>query len=215
MPLLESWLSWLDSIFRSIEQVFKEKEIRIIIITGPSGAGKTTIVEELLKNHPEWRMIVSLTSRGPRESDLPGEYMCEIPKEEFIERDRRGELIWMVNIHGNIMATSLIDVCTALESRFFSLMQLTPDAVKKLRAYAPEEILSFFILPPNEEELRQRLAKRGESPEDIDRRIIDCKEWENKARSSDIPYNFVKNDGTVEDVIEQIEGIIRVYTQSR
>jgi len=203
--------SWLNAMSRMISQIFEDKKVKIITITGSSGAGKTTIVGELLKNHPEWKMVVSLTSRVPRESDLPGEYTCEVPEEEFIECDRRGEFIWMVHVHGNIMATSLVDICTALESRFFSLMQLTSDAVKKLRAYAPNEVLSFFVLPPGEEELRRRLVRRGESLEDIDRRIIDCREWENKARSSGIPYYFVRNNGTVADVVEQVEDIIRVY----
>lgn len=64
------------------------KKIRIITFTGPSGAGKTTIVGELLKNHSECKMILSLTSREPRDSDLPGEYRCKVTNEEFLRRDR-------------------------------------------------------------------------------------------------------------------------------
>ena len=180
------------------------KKIQIVTFTGPSGAGKTTIVGELLKNHSECKMILSLTSRGPRNSDLSGEYRCKVTNEEFLRREREGEFMWLVSFHGNIYGTLLTDINAALNSNRVSLMQITPDSVKSLRAYAPGKILSIFILLPDEEELRRRLEKRGELPKEIDRRIADCREWEKEARESRIPYKFIRNDGTVTEAIDKV-----------
>mgnify|MGYP001558826613 CR=1 FL=1 len=189
-----------------------KRGVKIITLTGPSGAGKTVITRELLKNHPEWKMVLSLTSRGPRNSDLPGEYKCDVVQEEFFWRDRRGEFIWTVSAHGNIYGTLLADIQKALNSEYPLLMQILSESVKQLRSYAPNKVLSIFILPPDGSELKQRLEKRGESPEQIERRIADCKKWEEEARSSGIPYEFVRNDGTVEEAVEKVEKVIKQRT---
>lgn len=183
------------------------ERIRIITFTGPSGSGKTTIVGELLKKHSKCKMILSLTSREPRSSDLPGEYRYKVTNEEFLCR----KFIWIINVHGNVCGTLMADVNEALNSNCLSLMQITPDSVKRLLAYAPDNILSVFILSSGEKELRRRLKKRGELPKkEIDRRIVDCGKWEKEARKSLIPYKFVLNDGTVAEAIDEVERIIKI-----
>ena len=83
-------------------------------------------------------------------------------------------------------------------------------SIGKLHEYAPGKVLSIFILPPSEEELRRRLVARAtESAEEIERRIADCRKWEEEAKKSGVPYRFVRNDRTVEEAVEQIEEIIR------
>ena len=181
---------------------------KIVTFTGPSGVGKTTIVGELLKRRPRWKMVLSLTSRKSRDSDLPGEYKCNVAKEEFFRRNRRSEFLWMVSAHGNVYGTLLADVREALNFKYLSLMQILPESVKHLRSYASDKVLSVFVLPPGEEELKRRLEKRGESSEQIDRRIADCKKWEEEARFSDIHYEFVRNDRTIDEVVEEVERVI-------
>ena len=73
-------------------------------------------------------------------------------------------------------------------------------------------MLPIFLFPPDEEELRRRLAKKGESSEQIDRRIIDCKKWGDEALALDIPYRFVRNNGTVAEAVEQVENILKYNT---
>ena len=89
-------------------------------------------------------------------------------------------------------------------------MQITSDSVKRLRAHAPGKVLSVFILPPGEKELRRRLWERGHLSEEIDRRIADCVEWEKEAKESWIPYEFIRNDGTVAEAINELERIIKI-----
>lgn len=203
------FIFWLYCTLRI--KFFGRQRIRIITFTGPSGAGKTTIVGELLKKHLEWKIVISLTSRNPRDSDLPGEYRCLVRMDEFLWRDRRGEFIWIVSPHGYHYGTLLADVRKALDSKKPSMMQITPEAVKKMLAYAPGEALLIFVLPPGEGELRRRLEKRGDSLEQIERRIADCRKWEEEAKSSNIPYKFVRNDGTVAEAVERVEDVIELY----
>ena len=119
--------------------------------------------------------------------------------------------MWTAFPHGNMYGTLLSDICKALKSKTPSLMQLTVSAVKSLHAYAPREVLSIFVLPPDETELRHRLEQRGERPEAIERRVSDCKEWINEALLSNIPFEFVRNDGTIVDFTDEIERVIQRY----
>jgi len=208
LACLTFWLYWTLRIRLSGRQ-----RVRIITVTGPSGAGKTTIVGELLKRHPGWGMVVSLTSRELRNNDLPGEYRCNLPVKYLQQLNKDGKALWLEGEHGNVYVTLFKDVNEARNSRTrtLSFMQILHRSVVKLRFYIPNEVLSVFILPPSEGELRRRLENRGESPEQIDRRIADCKKWEEEARVSGIPYEFVRNDGTVAEAVEKAEQIIDRY----
>lgn len=185
-----------------------KRKIKIITFTGPSGAGKTTIVGELLKKHPEWGIVISLTSRESRDSDLPGEYRCGLSVGYLSQLEKEGKALWLEGEHGNIYVTLFKDVNDACLTRTLSFMQILHKSVIKLCLYIPQEVLSVFILPPGEEEQRRRLEKRGELSKQIERRIADCNKWEEEARASCVPYYFVTNDGTVAEVVAKVEKII-------
>lgn len=187
------------------------RNIRIITFTGSSGSGKGTIVAALLERHPDWGLVVSWTSRASRRlRDLPGEYMCNVSAEHLRKLDEEGKALWLEGEHRNIYVTLKIDVDRALSSGVLWFMQILHKSVCKLHKYAPGRVLSIFILPLNKEELRRRLVERGtESPEEIERRIADCEKWAEEARASGISYEFVRNDGTVEEAVKRVEEIIK------
>lgn len=179
-------------------------DIKIITFSGPSGSGKTTIVGRLLRLNPKWKLIVSHTTRAPRSSDLPGEYRCKVSKREFSRREKRREFIWTVSVHDNKYGTLFESIDQALRKDHASVMLLTPDSIPLLLKYIPGKALSFFILPPPEEALRERLKLRGETFEAIERRIADCKKWAEEAKSSGIPYVFIDNSGAVDEAVQQV-----------
>lgn len=78
---------------------------RIITLSGPSAVGKTTIARELLQANPEWKLLISLTTRGPRPSDIPGEYKYNVSMRRFDELEREGKFVWTVCVHGNKYGT--------------------------------------------------------------------------------------------------------------
>ncbi|MBI3632433.1 MAG: hypothetical protein HY225_03225 [Candidatus Vogelbacteria bacterium] len=184
-------------------------------ITGSSGVGKTTIVKRLQVLRPDLRLITSHTSRSARDSDIPGEYNCNISQEDFVKN--KEDYLWVVVAHGNYYGTtkrSVEDVFVS-EASLNSplLMIIVPESVALLRQYLEfmgvdeSQILSFYVLAPNEEELRRRLVARGDDALSIERRVSDCKEWDKIALTSDIPYIFLSNNDSmmgVEPVVRQM-----------
>lgn len=176
----------------------------IITFTGPSGSGKTTIITELFSKKPELAFLPSYTTREPRDSDFPSEFV-HVSKGEFKELKNDDKFIWTVEVHGNSYGTLFESIDNA---QTMSVMTLVPKATSQLFEYTKGNIIPFFILPPSEEILKERLQKRGDDKETIERRIKDCKEWEEKAKSSLTPYIYITNEAAVNDAVMQVESYI-------
>mgnify|MGYP001559264842 FL=1 len=184
----------------------------ILTLTGASGAGKTTIAGELLKKLPIYaRMVPSYTTstRKPRPTDLPGEYKY-VSKFRFWFLKKIGAFLWTVYPHGNSYGTTKRWVSRALkDDSTVYVMLLFSDAIKKLNGFAEEvgysnQVFSFFILSPAQEILRERLKSRGDEEGEIEKRIADCIKWDSEAKISDISYEFVENNSTIESVTEKV-----------
>lgn len=173
---------------------------KIITITGASGSGKTTVTRELLKT-PNTKLIQSLTTRAARDSDLPGEYIYGVSREELSRAKQNGLLLWDIETHGNIYGTVKTDVDQALIASCNSLMMVVPEVVPILHAYTPKPIISFFLVSPDKAVLRERLVNRGDPPEQIERRLSDCDDWLDQAIASSLPYRFVRTDAEIKKII--------------
>lgn len=179
----------------------------ILTLTGPSGAGKTTIARRLLRHRHDMRLIVSLTTRKARTGDIEGEYRYGVSPAEFARLSREGAFLWSVSAHGNTYGTLRASVDDALRSPGWSLMILIPDAVRKLVAASDGRgvVRPFFIMAPGEDALAARMRKRGDDEGSIASRMADCRTWEFQARDSGLGYTFVPN-------IEPVHGVDRAVT---
>ncbi len=182
----------------------------ILTLTGASGAGKTTIARSLLGELPlDVMMVPSYTTRKPRDTDIEGEYKY-VSELRFRFLKKINSFLWTVYPHGNSYGTTTRWVTKALrDDNTAYIMILTPDAVAKLMSFAEkvscaDKIFSFCVLSPTQEILRKRLMARGDKEEEIERRLADCVEWDYKAKTSGIPYEFVENNDTVESVTKEI-----------
>jgi guanylate kinase len=153
----------------------------IITISGPSGSGKTTLANYLLSLGPEYCMLESTTPRPPRPRDIPGEFL-HLPEEEFKKRDLQGDFLWpVVDVHGVRYGTLKKSVGMALRESTISIMVITVDYTKRLHdfaTYAARFITNLYILSPGKDVLRKRLTERGDSMEEIERRLTECELWD-------------------------------------
>jgi guanylate kinase len=181
----------------------------IITLTGASGSGKTTIAKTILSLIPNAKLLTSYTTRRLRTSDLPNEY-AYLDSDVFHRMKNRGDFLWTAEITDVRHGTTKRSVDYALEDQTtIWIMILVPDVLLQLRAFAEgygkfDEITSFFILVPNEETLRSRMAARGDNPESAEARLDACREYERDARTSRFKFFWIDNSGELNAAVDEI-----------
>ncbi len=178
---------------------------KIITFTGASGTGKSTLAKELL-NNPHFSLITSITTRPPRPSDLAGEYQY-LSLEEFAFRNNQHQFIWKTTYAQNCYGTTFasIDKASAASVGEYSIMILVPEVVPILVEYVGKNIVQhFFIKSPPLPILKERMQRRGDSPETIEHRLHDVEQWESNALNSGVEYLLLDNDQEVNDTLKWI-----------
>ncbi|OGN06521.1 MAG: hypothetical protein A2750_03450 [Candidatus Yanofskybacteria bacterium RIFCSPHIGHO2_01_FULL_45_42] len=179
----------------------------IVTLTGPSGAGKTTLAGALfnfyLCLYPNaFRLLISQTTRPPRtegsRKDLPGEYNC-ISKAEFERILAEDKFLWHIFVHGNWYGTMRQSVDEAMRAAYVSIAVLTIEAVETLWQYTGGKITPIFIQRP--EPLIEESLRGKESPEFIAKRMVECRGWFQRAKNSVVPFRYIQNDGTVPELV--------------
>jgi len=139
-----------------------DKKNKIIIISSPSGAGKTTICKFLLKKLKNVDLSISYTTRNMRSNEVEGKDYYFIGKEKFLKLKRKNYFIETAKIFNNYYASPYINVNLASKNNKNILFDIDWQGARKLRnEYNKSRIIDFFILPPNITELKKRLIKRG------------------------------------------------------
>ncbi|MCK9229631.1 MAG: guanylate kinase [Syntrophales bacterium] len=136
----------------------------MMVVSAPSGTGKTTLCKELLRLYPLLRFSVSYTTRPPRPREIDGVDYRFVSPEEFAERDKQGEFIEKEEMFGHSYGTSRKDIEDILNDGGDVLIDVDTRGAKTLKE-AWEEGVFIFILPPSHEVLRERLRRRGSEDE--------------------------------------------------
>jgi guanylate kinase len=137
----------------------------IFVVSAPSGAGKTTLIEKLRKEFPELRYSVSTTTRKPREGEINGESYHFVDESKFSQMIKEGDFLEWAIIHGNHYGTTKQSAMDVLNSGFELLLDLDIQGAASLRSYFKESANFIFIVPPSMEELKKRLVLRGTESE--------------------------------------------------
>ena len=154
-----------------------ERRGLLLILSSPSGAGKTTLTRNLIDQDHSIRLSVSVTTRPRRPSEIDGVHYRFIGIADFHEMRERGDLLEWAEVHGNFYGTPRRPVEQTLargQDMMFDIdWQGTVQIVEKMRA----DVVSLFVLPPSMAELRARLERRAEdAPDVIARRLANARE---------------------------------------
>lgn len=134
----------------------------LLVMSSPSGAGKTTLARKLLAADPNITMSVSVTTRAPRPGELDGKDYHFITHEEFARLRDRGDLLEYAEVFGNYYGTPKRPVADALQEGRDVLFDIDWQGTQQLGAVMQEDLVRIFILPPSADELRERLIRRAQ-----------------------------------------------------
>ena len=178
---------------------------KLIIITGPSGVGKGTVVKELLERNKDIWLSISATTRNPRMGEKDGENYYFISDERFKDMIDKKEFLEWAQFAGNYYGTPLSTVNEKIEKGFVVLLEIEVEGAKQIKEKFPEA-LSIFLLPPSKAELEKRIRNRGtEKEEAIDRRLSRA----NYEIASSNQFDFVLTNHDVDETVKEVFKIIK------
>ncbi len=176
----------------------------LIVISGPSGAGKGTICKALLEKHDNIYISVSATTRAPRVGEVEGVNYYFLTKEDFEEKVRENGFLEYANVHGNFYGTPKGNVEKMLEDGKDVILEIDIQGALQVKENFKEGVF-IFILPPSMEELKQRIIKRGsETEESLMTRFKNAYKEINYVSK----YNYAVVNDTIELAVEKVESII-------
>ncbi len=177
---------------------------RLIVLTGPSGVGKGTLVRSLLQSHPELYLSISVTTRSPRPGEINAKHYYFVSREQFDMMIAQEELLEWAQFAGNCYGTPRKQVEEKIQQGKWVLLEIELDGARQIRTSFPEA-MRIFILPPSMQELEQRLRGRGQDSEEaIARRLRRAEEEINAAGEFDFK---IVNDN-FETALKDIESAL-------
>jgi guanylate kinase len=180
----------------------------LFVISAPSGAGKTTLVDAL-REASEFVYSVSCTTRPPRTGEIDGQDYRFLAEADFLDRVNAGEFLEHAKVHDHYYGTLLDPVLTTLQDGHDVLIDIDTQGAASIRNCADpfirDALADVFIMPPDLDELRRRLMKRGtETPEQIESRLVTASRemqlWRN--------YRYTIISRTVEEDLQKFRYIV-------
>lgn len=177
----------------------------LFIVTGPSGAGKGTVLGRLLPTMEQLQYSVSATTRAPREGEEDGINYYFLNRNDFLNMVDRGEFLEYAEYVGNFYGTPAGPVDECLEKGVDVILEIEVQGALTVKSKRPEAKL-VFIIPPTFADLELRLRSRGsESDEVIAKRLEKAKEEYSMANH----YDYIVCNGEVEQAVEELRSIIK------
>ena len=169
-----------------------EKKGRLFVIAAPSGAGKTSLIEALLRADPSLKLSISYTTRAPRPGEKNGVDYHFVDDAEFLAMRGRDEFLESAEVHGNRYGTSKRVILDAIERGEDLILEIDWQGARQVRALYPD-CVGIFILPPSIEELERRMRSRAQASEAVIRRRLDNARDE-LAHSGEFEYRIINKD---------------------
>lgn len=184
----------------------------MLVLSSPSGAGKSSIAKQILDKNSEIELSVSVTTREQRPSEIDGTHYHFIDQKRFTVMRDRGELLEWAEVHGNFYGTPRDPVEDALSNGRDVLFDIDWQGTKQLNEKMPEDLVRIFVLPPSIAELKSRLERRAEdTPDVIAKRLansaLEMEQWSE--------YDYVIINEKLEPSFEKVQSILHAERMRR
>lgn len=177
---------------------------KLIVLTGPSGVGKGTLMNAILQRYPELHYSVSATTRSPRPGEVNGKNYHFITRSEFEKLVTQGEFLEWAEFAGNCYGTPREAVLNHIQSGKLVVLEIELEGARQIRHSFPSA-LSIFILPPSFAELEKRIRGRGQDAEEAISRRLNRAE-EEIAAADEFDLQIINDD--FEQALQEIEKAI-------
>lgn len=187
----------------------KQNRGLLVLVSSPSGGGKTTVIRKLLKD-TDFKYSVSMTTRQPRNGELDGVDYCFISKTDFEAKIKAGMLLEHENVHGHYYGTPVQPVREWLKNGSTILFDVDVKGAMRIREQYPDRTCLIFLMPPNLETLKQRLRDRStESSEQIAKRLQRVEQ--EMQYSKKFEHIIINND--LDETVKNVRAIINQSMQ--
>jgi len=177
----------------------------LLIISAPSGTGKTTILKKMMRDLKGIVFSVSHTTRAPRAREQNGTDYHFIDKHTFESMQKHNDFLEWAEVHGNFYGTSKTEVIRQIDSGMDVILDIDVQGAKQVRETADLLCTSIFILPPSWEEQERRLRKRGtDSSETIQLRLANAR----KETTDAATYDYLITNDNLDDAVDVLRSII-------
>jgi len=144
----------------------------LIIISAPSGAGKTSLVKSLMDHVSDVILSVSCTTRSPRPSEINGKDYHFLSEKQFSQAISSGEFLEHAEVYGHHYGTLSKHVMTHIQKGFDVILEIDYQGALQIMSNWPDNLISLFIMPPSKLELEKRLRSRAEDSEEVIQRRV-------------------------------------------
>lgn len=181
----------------------------ILIVSGPSGAGKTTVVNLFLQDNADFTLSVSHTTRSRRANEIEGKNYYFVSKEEFLNMIERDEFVEWAEVYGNYYGTSKKEIERILNEKKNILLEIDVQGALSVKKSFPDESVLVFILPESFSDLKNRLISRNtEMKEDLEKRLKTAKKEIEQINFYD--YVIINKYGCEKESSQFLSSIVQV-----
>lgn len=177
---------------------------QLFVVSAPSGAGKSTVVERVIAATPGLRRSRSFTCRRARTGETDGVDYHFVSRERFEAMIAGGQFLEWAEYSGNLYGTAVVDTERELEAGADLVLVIDVQGARQVRRHRPSSVL-VFILPPSAEELEARLRSRGEDSEEQIRRRLEAAREEVRAVAE---YDYVVVNDVLEACVARLQAIV-------
>ena len=183
----------------------------LFVVVAPSGAGKTSLVAELLEREPRIKLSISYTTRAPREGEAHGREYHFVARDAFEGMIASGDFLEHANVYGNYYGTSRKWIEKELAGDNDVLLEIDWQGARQVRALFPR-MVGIFILPPSLSELKRRLEARGkDSAEVIARRLAGARD----EVSHVLEFEYIIVNETFDAAVSDLQAVVRASRVAR